>query len=325
MNKCLLSKLILNGRCLIKDQSIYLFNTGSYVRLYFKGKKLTYFLSAKNNENYIYIIIDKKYSHKTKYFVGSKQEISIDFEDKKEHVVDFIKSSEATNGYLKLTDISFDGEIDYPLESSDINIRVYGDSTVAGYGILGKMGEEPSIKMCDGVEDFCFRALYKLDAHFDIFCASGWGSLFSKWTNPKTIGISHRIKYFSPVDLIKIKSEEKYNLLVISLGTNDVSYINENLKNKEKLIGKFSSSLEKIILFERKKNKNLPVLFVYGTLNEEDCFEIVEKGFEMIKNKYINIYIHKFLGDSSAIEHHAFVSYHDKMSEEFLSQIKTIL
>ena len=76
---------------------------------------------------------------------------------------------------------------------------------------------------------------------------------------------------------------------------------------------------------EIKLNPNLKILLVYGTLKEEVAYYLYEKAYEQLKPIYKNLYIHKFNGNNTAISNHAYVTAHEKMSEELKNVIKTIL
>ena len=317
-----ISKINFNGRYSISDDNVYIYNGGSGFSFLMKGKGFGIDLRSIGGDGYYYIIIDKDYSKKTKVLAKDKYRYSFNNDDL--HRIDVFKANEANDNTLILIDLNVDGELlDFSKEPQK-RVVVYGDSTIAGFGILAKSGEA-SIHNSDAVEDFCFQALYELGLDADILSASGYGLVFSPYTCPNNIGI---IDFF---DKLKVHSDVSWNnnrkndLLIISLGTNDNAYIQENSQNREKLIKKFKEKYQQLIDSEIKKNPNLKVLMVYGTLNEENTYYLIEETYQYLRPLYKNLYIHKFNGDNSAISNHAFVDTHKRMAEELKEALKSIL
>ena len=317
-----LSKISFNGRYSISDDNVYIYNGGSGFSFLMKGKGFEIDLRSIGGDGYYYIIIDKDYSKKTKVLAKDKYRYSFNNDDL--HRIDVFKANEANDNTLILIDLNVEGELlDFSKEPQKRAV-VYGDSTLAGFGILAKSGEA-SIHNSDAVEDFCFQALYELGLDADILSASGYGLVFSPYTRPNNIGI---IDFF---DKLKVHSDVSWNnnrkndLLIISLGTNDNAYIQENSQNREKLIKKFKEKYQQLIDSEIKKNPNLKVLMVYGTLNEENAYYLIEETYQYLRPLYKNLYIHKFNGDNSAISNHAFVDTHKRMAEELKEVLKSIL
>ena len=148
----------------------------------------------------------------------------------------------------------------------DKKVIVYGDSTIAGYGILSH--DEASIDTSDGVRDFAYHALYELNYDMDIFCASGYGLSFSAYTTPKTIGIYDYIKKVSVNSDFSWERQNKHDILIISLGCNDASYISEQPNNKEEYAKMFIKRYQGLIDSEIKLNSDIKILMIYGTLNK---------------------------------------------------------
>lgn len=316
-----LKNIKINGRYLCKDNYLYFYNVGSGISVLSKDTKITITLSFLNNSGYIYIIKNKEYNLKEKVFIDKETELVISV-NKPDTQIDICKANEALDNTLVIKDII--GDFKKP-QDSKWNIKIYGDSTITGYGILGKYGDEISLHMSDGVEDFCFDALYSLDCDFNIFAASGWGLVFSSYTTPKTIGIIDKCSFVSVTNSEVWKDDKKNDLLIISLGTNDYSFIKENAEIRAELFDRYFQAYEKLILQERNDNQNLPVLMVYGTLNESECYELNEYTFNKLKEKYNFIYLHKFNGNASAISNHAYITAHKKMKKELEICIKRIL
>lgn len=317
-----LTKIKINGRYSLADRHLSIYNGGSGFSFKMQGNGFTLKLKSIPVDGYIYIIIDRNYTDKTKLLISDN--ISCLFNDDESHLVDIVKANEANDNALEVVDLIVDGELlDYDFQYKN-KVIVYGDSTVAGFGILSH-DDVASIHNCDAVEDLFFQALYELNMNADIFSASGYGLAFSAYTCPKNIGV---IDFFNKVKVhsdISWNPDNKNDLLIISLGCNDNSYIQENLRNKEQLIEVFETKYKKLIDSEVNKNPGIKILMVYGTLLETSAYYLYEETYEYLKPFYKNLLIHKFNGDNTAISNHAFVDAHKQMAEELKKVIKEIL
>lgn len=317
-----LTKIKINGRYSLADRHLSIYNGGSGFSFKMQGNGFTLKLKSIPVDGYIYIIIDRNYTDKTKLLISDN--ISCLFNDDESHLVDIVKANEANDNALEVVDLIVDGELlDYDFQYKN-KVIVYGDSTVAGFGILSH-DDVASIHNCDAVEDLFFQALYELNMNADIFSASGYGLAFSAYTCPKNIGV---IDFFNKVKVhsdISWNPDNKNDLLIISLGCNDNSYIQENLRNKEQLVEVFETKYKKLIDSEVNKNPGIKILMVYGTLLETSAYYLYEETYEYLKPFYKNLLIHKFNGDNTAISNHAFVDAHKQMAEELKKVIKEIL
>ena len=318
-----MDNLKLIGRYSVINNNYIFYNGGSGFSFKMKGKALSLLFKSTPVDGYFYIIIDRDYGNKNKVITSDKP-CRFLFEDNQEHLVDIVKANEANDNSFELLSFDVEGELlpyDHQYEK---RVKVYGDSTIAGFGILAKTGEA-SIHNCDSVQDFCYHGLYELNMEMNIFSASGFGLVFSAYTCPKNIGIIDFIDKTSVYSKVNFQDDSKYDLLIISLGCNDNSYIDEQPSNRKENIQRFKEKYKTLIDYELAKNEDLKILMVYGTLNEKNAYYLCEETYEYLKPMYKNLYIHKFNGDSSAISNHAYVTAHNEMAEELKNVIKSIL
>ena len=312
----------INGRYVIKDNNLILYNGGSGISFKMQGKSFTVHALCIPGPGYIYVVIDREFDKKTKVLL-SNEPYTFSFEDDKPHLVDIIKANECNDNALKINNLEVDGKIlsfDHKFKNK---VVVYGDSTVAGFGILAKTGEA-SIHNSDAVQDFVFSALYELNMDIDIMSASGYGLAFSIYTCPNNIGI---YDFYKKVGVHKQAdwTIEPCDLLIISLGTNDNSYIQEDPNKKEERIKEFIQKYKAIIDAYIEVNPNTKILMIGGTLKEENVYYLYKKTFNYLKTLYKNLYLHIFNGDNSAISNHAYVSAHKQMSAKLITVIRDLL
>ena len=316
------------GRYKVLDDKVIFYNGGSGLSFKMKGARFKVDLANIGDPGSFRVFVDKNYNYGIQ-LPYNQSEVIISFETYEEvadpngiHYVDIVKVNEANDNELQISNIHIYGKLlDYDFKYK-YKIKVYGDSTIAGYGILAHEGPT-SVKTNSSVKDFCFRALYELGADFDIFSASGWGLVFSKWTNPNEIGIIDFKDNLCVHSNEKWVEKDKTDLLIISLGTNDYSYI--GLCDSMNRVNIFKETYKKLIDSELEKNKDLKILMIYGTLKEKDVYPLIEETYEYLKPFYKNLFIHKFDGDNSAIEHHAYVDKHEEMANELKEVITQIM
>lgn len=316
-----LRNIKLNGRHYIDEEQVYFYNVGSGLSFKMDGRGFTINFKSTPIDGYFYIILDRDYNKRIK--VSTKQEYKCTFERSGVHYVDIAKANESNDNVFALTKLEFDGELLEFDESYNAVVKVFGDSTIAGFGILAKNGPA-SIDNSDGVRDFCYHALYDLGMEMDILAASGYGLAFSAYTNPKTVGIFDYLDKVAVNQQIVWKDHTKTNLLIISLGCNDNSFIQEDSK-KEDRIGEFNIKLKHLLDIQANGDTSLRILMIYGTLKEESAYYLYEQAYEYLKPYYPNLHLLKLNGDNSAISNHAYVEAHDLMAEELKQAILKIL
>ena len=318
-----IANILINGRYLFKDDHIHLYNGGSSLSFKMDGNGFKVYLSSKPIPGYFYIIIDRDYANASKVLVSDKP-FTYSFKERGIHYIDIVKANEATDNNLVIEDIIVRGKLLRNDHQYYKKVRVFGDSTVAGFGILSH-NDNPSIHNADSVRDFVYHALYDFNMEMDIVSASGWGLTFSSYTCPKNIGVIDFIDKLCVNSNIDYEDHFKEDIMIISLGCNDNSYISEDKSLRDTRINYFKRQYQNLIDHEIRNNSNLKILMVYGTLKEEDAYYLYEETYEYLKPLYKNLYIHKFKGDNTAISNHAYVAHHDEMAEELKSVIKSLL
>ena len=96
----------INGRYQIKDNELYLFNSGSGISFKMKGTSFIVALNSEIGPCYYYLIIDRDYENKTKIFVPEHAKHQYLFNDDKEHLIDIVKEDGFFNENLKQVVIS---------------------------------------------------------------------------------------------------------------------------------------------------------------------------------------------------------------------------
>ena len=114
-----------------------------------------------------------------------------------------------------------------------------------------------------------------------------------------------------PTEVIDSKSNTEF----------DWSYVDQIDKLKANIAEKY----KKLIDSQTKLNKDIKILMIYGSLNEEHAYYLIDKTYQCLEPFYPNLFIHKLHGDNTGISNHAYVTAHEKMAEELKAVIKELL
>lgn len=144
-----------------------------------------------------------------------------------EHFFEVVKLTETTNNSFALVYAETDGEFLPFEEKSDWKIEFIGDSITTGFGTLAPLGiGEYKTKEQDVTKAFPYLTACSLGARYQTVAAGGWGVYRSKYADHAIPEIYENVDFF--------RNEEKWdfssfspNAVVITLGTNDFSYLSD--------------------------------------------------------------------------------------------------
>lgn len=324
-------KCYINGRYNLAD-SLYLYNSVSGIYFVTDGKKVTLDFNCVNYRNpeqksYISFIVDNERKNEFFNFGHNTYELNL---DGNKHLIKIQKVNEAIDFTFVINSLESSGKF-YKVEPKPRKIEVIGDSTTAGYGVFGVVGEPKVTSNCDGLQDYAYLAAEKVNAECHIYSASGWGAKASIWTEPKEVG------FIDYLDRVAVKQPIKWDhskyvpdLLIFSIGTNDMIYIQEqdgngNYINYDKRMVDFLETYEKVIEYEWGFYPKSKVLLVYGCMQEKNIYPACHKVYESLKDKYDNVYELELCGDLSGCGTHPSVKSHHEMSDVLASYIKEIM
>lgn len=326
-------------------------HAGSGFTVRFKGTSLKADLYATNSMTnwkrpYISVIVDGNYDNPTILSLHTKNTEGLTLVEGLsygEHEVTVIKRSESLDSFYGVSKVYSDGKL-LDRDDKERFIEIIGDSTIAGYGnetkyVNGKYEDKTSANS-NIMKTFGYITANKLNADYSIVCASGWGLTGSIWTTPQTVNLfeTYRRYYATYDDITKkhVYSNDYYNfsegrkadVVIISVGTNDLYYIEDGYKQsneigsqrKQDFIDKYKELVEMITsMYE-----GVEIFMVYGAMGEIRMYSTVESAYKNINKTLSNVHLVKLNGDQKAIDYHPSAKSHEEMATVLIDEIKKI-
>ncbi len=209
------------------------------------------------------------------------------------HVVRVIKLSESAMSTCGISEIATDGEIT-PTENKSYLIEFIGDSITCGYGVDD---EDRDHHFATGTEDvtraYAYKTAETLDADYSMVSFSGYGivsgytAIGEKMGNQlvpdyyEKLGFSYGTYKgeYKPQNIAWDFTVRQPDLVVINLGTNDMSYVLDKEDRREEYIVGYLEFLKTV----RKNNASAKILCVLGIMGEALCpavEDVVERYIE---------------------------------------------
>lgn len=214
--------------------------------------------------------------------------------EKETHVVWVIKLSESAMSTCGIAKIETDGEI-MPTETKDKFIEFIGDSITCGYGVDD---EDRDHRFATGTEDvtraYAYKTAKALNADYSMVSFSGHGIVSGYTATGEKMGHQLVPEYYEkfgfsfgtyngeykPQDIVWDFTNRQPDLVVINLGTNDMSYVLDKPDRREEYITGYLNFLKTV----RKNNPNARILCVLGMMGEALC-PAVEETVERYKKE----------------------------------------
>jgi len=294
----------ITGRYFQKNDITWVVQSGSAVEFYVTGKSAQVVIAGGNS-----IYNDEKYRPRLGVYVDDK--IVFDkIMDQLEVTVDLIKEteektvkakvmllSEANNGGVGVKSINVNSCSDTPVkpvEKKKLSIEIIGDSITAGYGVEGASQYENFKTSTENFsKSYAYLTAKKLDADYSAVCYSGHGIVSGYSTgdkNPDALvpevytRISKNDEYPGEWDF----KNNKYDVVVINLGTNDINYVSkEPATRNEEFIQEYVNFLTLV----REKNPDSYIICTVGIMGGGDeIYPLIEKAVQMVGDEKISSY-----------------------------------
>ena len=256
------------------------------------------------------------------------------------HVVRIIKLSESAMSTCGITGIETDGEI-MPTAPKEKLIEFIGDSITCGYGVDD---EDRDHHFATGTEDvtraYAYKTVQALNVDYSMVSFSGYG-IVSGYTDTgekidnqlvpdyyEKLGFSFGIYKgaYQPQNVIWDFTKRQPDLIVINLGTNDMSYVLDKSDRREEYITGYLAFLKTV----RKKNPTAQFLCVLGIMGEALCpavEEVVERYKAEIGDTKITYmgFTDQLPEDGYAADWHPTEKTHTKVAGKLTEEITRIM
>ncbi len=265
---------------------------------------------------------------------------AFDSDSAETHIVRVIKLSEAAMSTCGISGITVDGEI-RPTERKEKLIEFVGDSITCGYGVDD---EDRDHHFATGTEDvtraYAYKTANALDAEYSMVSFSGYG-IVSGYTATgeksgnqlvpdyyEKLGFSYGTYKgeYKPQEIAWGFTRRQPDLIVINLGTNDMSYVLDHEDRREEYITGYLSFLKTV----RRNNPDARILCVLGIMGEALC-PAVEETVRCYKKETGDERI-SYMGFSDQLPEDGYVAdwhpteiTHTKAAEKLAAEIKRIM
>lgn len=264
------------GRRYAEGGRLFFNHCGASFKGVFEGTKLSFDLfsdAAERGRNaYVRLTVDGK-TRRIRLPIGQKT-LTVTLPQGK-HDFELIKLTETANNSLGVAYLETDGKFLPYKEQTKLKIEFIGDSISTGFGVLAKeVYGEYKTKEQDVTKAFPYLTVRALSAEYRVIAAGGWGILKSKYS-PYAIP-----DFYDNIDLLR--NRRKYDgdfvpdLFVVTLGTNDFSYLSDLSEEKRKT-ERAEVKAAFIAFLQRLLTRNKPVVLVYGFFEYPDLGAMTEE------------------------------------------------
>ena len=318
------------GRYYVKDDIIYLAQSGSAIEFYVNAKSAlitlyagtTYLHEDYEKPRYAIYLNDKKFFDE-KIISEETKILLFNYDTVKEVKIKIILLSEAILGNIginKLYVYSFLNEKDIikPTEKKKYLVEFIGDSITCGYGIEAKGGYD---LFDSGTENFektyAYISTKELNFDYSTICYSGCGIITPGSKMPQ------RYTKINPFmgDLEWNFDECENNFIVINIGTNDRDFA---LSFEADI---YSEEYAKFLKIVREKNPNAIIICIYGMMGRDDLFPLIIEGIKSLNDDKIYGYLfpEQKMEDGFGAQFHPNEVSNKKWAKYLIDIIKNIL
>lgn len=202
------------------------------------------------------------------------------------HVIRIVKLSEAPMSTCGVAEIQVEGEIS-PTPAAGRLIEFVGDSITCGYGVEDEDRDHHFLTSTEDVtKAYAYKTAKALGADYSMVSFSGYGIVSGYTGTGEKVGdqlvpeFYEKLGYSRGVYLDKYQPQDltwdfdglQPDLIVINLGTNDMSYVLEYTDRREEYIRGYVEFLKKI----RSRNPKARILCVLGIMGTALCPAVEE-------------------------------------------------
>jgi len=312
------------GRANYQDGYLWFGMTDTGVEYQFDGKTTSISVTAdtkaysKESPAFIGIYADGEVYNKT-LITQKNTKFTVNFDEKGEHTVTFIKLSEAEQGSLRINEITADAKSIKPTAEKKKKIEFIGDSITCAFGVDGGEEDHYHTSIQDGTKSYAYLTAKKFDADYSIVAHSGIAILSAvSFTGERTpdstlppvydkLGLTFGNDFFvlgpnefddGSYELQSTVWDDfgKYvpDLIVINLGTNDAFYFTSI--DAEKVLEEteaFVQNYEDFLAQLRKLYPKTEILCTLGIMGQE-AYPLVEQAvnnyIESTGDSHVNIF-----------------------------------
>lgn len=333
--------LRISGRCVERDNLLYLCHSASYVEFVLEGKYLAAELASEGGgvdfQAWMAVYInDMEVPYRKFSLEAGRKEYLLWENDTDEKVrVRLVKTSENQYAYAAICKFILDENAKVTkTEAKQKHIQFIGDSITCGFGNEGNAGDGFLTQTENPLKAYAALTAKKLDAEFTLISWSGIG-IISSYVDPdvevpNTGVLVPRVYPYTDYSLFARMgweqegydfSKDNLDLIVINLGTNDSSYTREHTDRKQA----FQEEYTKFLRCLRDCYPKTPIVCCAGAMNRMLMTEVCESA-KAVSKPEVMVYYYEFTAgkpeDGEGAVGHPSMIRHEKMAQELSAWIQ---
>jgi lysophospholipase L1-like esterase len=336
------------GRTLMLDDVRYLDYSGSYIEFEFVGTKVEAVIwtnGASGEDLYkawIAVFVNDEIVPSKRFALNEEEKSYLLYEGEGIEVtkIRIMKMSEVAFAKVGFKSINIEGTTLKPTKNLKRKIEFIGDSITCGYGNEGIFNVDVfNTTQENPWEAYAIKTARKLEADYHLVSWSGIG-IISNWVEetvnePLNNWLMPMLYQYTDAHLCKelnLATAEVWDntrfvpdVIVINLGTNDMSYTRQIPERVEN----FGDEYYKFLEFIRSHNPNSSIICTLGAMGQDLCPEIEKQVIRFSSEKKdSDIFFMKFDiqrdEDGIGADWHPSIKTHEKMAEKLCGKIKEI-
>lgn len=309
------------------------YHSASGFEIFFKGSEVVATITATNYNSssqrpYIVIVVDDDFDHITTLALDkASQDVKLvsNNTDVAEHKIDVYKRSESLDSHIAISSIKTDGIFVKKIVTKPLKMEFIAASSSTGYGNLGNPNSSgKTTENSDALRGFAFLTAQAMNAEISIFSASGWGCAFSKWTSPYSLNVPDAYHYVDfRSDKVWVPDLYVPDIVVVNLGTNDWSYINEaSGAEQDARMSAFQRKYVEFLDYLHQIYPNAQIVVLYGLMHENSIYSATEAIVETAKQTNPSLQKIMINGDSMGYNSHPSVASHKIIAQKLTEFLK---
>lgn len=314
----------LYGRIDVPEDGVDLDNVGAGIEIAFYGDTLKAKLEVDPPKNgmdlYGRVFVDGVMLDKFEPFRSGDEVTLAENLGMGAHTLAVHKSSEIDEGRLTVKEFYADRFLRIP-EKSDLKMEFIGDSITCGYGNLihGSAGVTRNSDNSDGCLSYAFLTGKELGADFSMVSYSGICVKADRWGAHLNMAQLHT--YTSLQTKKPYSYDPEMNVVVLNLGTNDASYIQDvdvSYKNQ------FSADYKEFLTHLRDVYPRAYIVCCYGMMGLNDFVnDGIEKAIEDMNDTKISY--KTFSKNDAGVNSHPYRAAHETYAKQLSAYIRGLL
>lgn len=284
------------GRNIYLDDIAWLVQSGSSIEFTVTGRSAEVTICGDKNT-----ATDEKYQPRYAVIVDgeviadaliSKNEtiVLFDGEQSRTATVQVIHLSEANNGAVGVSGIKVDSDVPKPVvptAKKPLQIEFIGDSITCAYGVEGKDQYEGFSTATENfMLSYAYLAAKQLDADYSAVSYSGHGIISGYSANGEKMTdslVPEVYDYVGKLEGYRIPwdfENNKKDVIVINLGTNDDSYASKDLEVRGE---EYAEEYAKFLSQVHERNPDSYIICTLGTMGCTELYPYIEKAVDTFK------------------------------------------